>query len=222
MSRLIAILVVIIVLIIYINRGYICKRLVLPDVVEWENPRQKTPPLYDGGTLRQYFIPRFNGLFRIGFRAEYKNADDVEMAVSLREVETDRELFREVIPLRKFPKDRIRRFSFPPLWDSAGKNYYLNISVHNAGSNTDLRLLYDTWPFFHTRVRGILYFDGREFPGELSMVSECRVRVSRDGFISFWKDFMSDRIFALIYFSLIGIIITLYFAIRLLPAQQKG
>ena len=198
------VLVLFIASIFFIKYDYICSRLVVPDIVEWKKPSQKTSPIYGDRVVRQYFTPNFNGFFRIGFCVEYREPQDAKIEVVLGEEDTDRELFKELIPLKRFSENKMQRFSFSPLWDSAGKTYYLNISTRNAGPETDLRLLYDTWPFFHKMKGGKLYFGDKELPGELSMVSECRVRVRKSEFLSSWHSFLSDKVFAAFY---IGVII---------------
>jgi len=195
---------VIIAAIFYIKFDYIFSRLVVPDIVEWKKPSQKTPLLYGDRVIRQYFVPNFNGLFRIGFRTEYSEASGAKIELSLREGDTDRELFREAIPLKKLPKNKMYRFAFPPQWDSAGKIYCLNISAPQAEAETDLKLLFDPGPFFHKMRDGKLYLEDKELPGELSMVSECRVIVRKSEFFSFWHTFLSDKTFAAFY---IGIMI---------------
>jgi hypothetical protein len=173
--------------------------LVVPDIVEWKKPSRKTSPVYGNRAVEQYFISNFNGLFRAGFSVEYKKPSGAKIELSLREKDRDKELFREIIPLEKFYKNRMFRFSFPAQWDSAGKVYCLKVSAPEANPETDLRLLFDPGPFFHIKTQGKLYFDDKELPGELSMVSECRVRVNKNEFFSFWRNFLSDRGFAAFY-----------------------
>jgi hypothetical protein len=150
-------------------------------------------------TVRQYFRPRFKGLFRVGFSCDYREALDSKLEVTVREADTGREVFREVIPLKRFSKNKIRRFSFTPLWNSAGKLYCLNIAVSQTSPEKDLRLWYDSRPFFHTKTGGGLYLGEEKLLGELSLVSECRVRVRKSEFYSSWHSLLNDKIFAVFY-----------------------
>lgn len=197
--RVLVVLILVAGLAFYLKRAEIYSRLVVPDIVEWESPSQRTLPLGDGMTVRQYFIPHFNGLFRVGFPCDYREALDSKLEVTLKEADTEREVFKEVIPLRRFPKNKMRRFSFPPLWDSADKLYYLNIAVSQTSPEAELRLWYGSWPFFHIRTRGGLYLGEKELPGELSLVTECRVRARKSEFYSYWSNFLNDKIFAAFY-----------------------
>lgn len=183
----------------YVKREYISGRLVLPDIVEWERPAQKTAVIHDGIEVKQYFTPNFDGLFRIGICVEYKKPLEAKMVVSLKD--KGRELFREVIPLKKVVPDRMRRFSFAPIWNSKDKTYCLAISTLGANPENGLKLFYGTWPFFHMMRDGRLYLNENEIAGELSMVSECRVDVKKGGFIKRWHDFVDDKNFVIFYVS---------------------
>ena len=199
MNRWLVLVILILAVVCYLKWENICSRLVVPDMVEWERPSQRTPPLSDGMTVRQYFVPHFNGLFRLGFPCDYREALGSQLEVSLKEADRDIEVFKEVIPLRRFSKNKIRRFSFPPLWDSAGKLYCLNIAVSQTSPETELRLGYGSWPFFHIRTRGRLYLGKKELSGELSLVTECRVRVRKSECYSSWSNLLNDKIFAAFY-----------------------
>lgn len=198
----------------YLKREAIYSRLVVPDIVEWKRPSQRTPPLYGDRVVRQYFIPNFNGFFRVGFPIEYGQPSEGKIEVALREKDAGRELFKEAIPLNQFGRNRMRRFSFPPQWDSAGKVYCLNVSAPQAQLETDLRLLFDPGPFFHIDTRGKLYYGDRELSGELSMASECRVKVKKNEFISSGHRFLKDKGFALFYLGTIMVgAVSLFFTI---------
>lgn len=205
MSKWWAIVILLLTVGCYLKREAIYPRLVVPDLVEWKRPSQKTPPLYGDRAIRQYFIPNFNGLFRIGFSIDYQEPSGAEIEVSVREKGTDRELFKEISHLEQFVRKKMRRFSFSPQWDSAGKIYYLDISAPLARPETGLRLLFDPGPFFHIATKGKLFYGEKELAGELSMVSECRVRVRKSEFLSCWRHFLADRTFAAFYIGTVAL-----------------
>lgn len=136
----------------------------------------------------QSFVSNFNGLFMVSvfiprqdmdkdgelvfhLRANDVNAPDlVRLSWKFRQIRFQDKSFYIIPPDRESTEEGFHfHFTFPPIWDSAGKEFYLYFESLNTASGNGIKLgVWDNSDYYEALTKGSMFHNGMPVRGFLA------------------------------------------------------